>query len=186
MATKDSAYAAARAVFLTAAVALAGNVVAAGDAADRSKDASDLVTISGAVEHTLKLGVADLRAFMPQQVMEIPVASHTNTGTAKFASVRGVLLRDLLERAAVISNSHNDVKKMAIIAEATDGYKVVFSWNEVFNTSVGEGVIVFFERDGKPLDEGEGQIAMVSAKDIRTGPRHVKWLKAIEVRKVVD
>ena len=75
---------------------------------------------------------------------------------------------------------------MAIIATASDGYKVVFSWSEVFNSPLGEGVIVFFEKDGVPLADDEGRIAMVSTKDIRTGPRHVKWLQAIEVRKIAE
>ena len=47
-------------------------------------------------------------------------------------------------------------------------------------------MIVFYERDGLPLKDDEGRIAMVSAKDTRTGPRHVKWLNGIEVRKIVD
>ena len=77
-------------------------------------------------------------------------------------------------------------KKMAIIAGASDGYKVVFSWNEIFNSPIGDGVIVFFEKDGFPLADDEGRIALVSTKDLRTGPRHVKWLQSIEVRKIVD
>jgi len=73
-----------------------------------------------------------------------------------------------------------------VIASATDGYKVVFSWSEIFNSPVGEGVIVFFEKDGKPLADDEGRIALISSRDLRTGPRHVKWLSGIEVRKIVD
>ena len=34
------------------------------------------------------------------------------------------------------------------------------------------------------LGDDEGRIALISAKDIRTGPRHVKWLQSIEVRKI--
>jgi len=40
---------------------------------------------------------------------------------------KGGRLRDLLERAAVIPRDHNDVKKMAIIATASDGHAVVYS-----------------------------------------------------------
>jgi len=47
-------------------------------------------------------------------------------------------------------------------------------------------VIVYYEKNGKALDDNDGEIALISAKDIRTGPRHVKWLNGIEVRKLVD
>ena len=157
-----------------------------GEIADTAKFVTESITVSGAVKHPLKLGVDDLRKFLPQQPAEAPVICQSGSNSGKPENLNGVLLRDILERAAIISRSHNDVKKMAIIATASDDYKVVFSWSEVFNSPIGECVMVFFERDGQPLADDEGRIAMLSSKDTRTGPRHVKWLKAIEVRKIVD
>jgi hypothetical protein len=47
-------------------------------------------------------------------------------------------------------------------------------------------VLVVYERDGAPLPDDEGRIALVSLKDTRPGPRHVKWLQAVEVIRVAD
>lgn len=159
---------------------------AGGKVADPSKFVTHNITVSGAVEHKLSLKVEDLRQFPPQQVGEVPMICQSGANLGKLENLKGVLLKDILEKAAVVSHDHNDVKKTVIIAKASDGYKVVFSWSEIFNSPVGEGVIVFFEKDGKPLGDDEGRIAMVSTKDIRTGPRHVKWLQAIEVRKIAN
>ena len=52
----------------------------------------------------------------------------------------------------------------------------------MFNTEVGAGVLVVFERDGEPLAEPEGRIALVSTRDLRTGPRSVKGLARLDVR----
>lgn len=175
-----------RTVLVIAALAWSGQSFAAGAIADPSNYVTEKITVSGAVEHALILSVGDLRKFPPHQVGEVPVVCQSGADVGKLENLKGVLLRDILEKAAVISSSHNDVKKMAIIATASDGYKVVFSWSEVFNSPLGEGVIVFFEKDGVPLADDEGRIAMVSTKDIRTGPRHVKWLQAIEVRKIAE
>lgn len=60
------------------------------------------------------------------------------------------------------------------------------TWSELFNSPVGDGVLVYFEKDGVPLADNEGRIAMVSSKDLRPGPRHVKWLQSIEVRRGVE
>lgn len=128
------------------------------------------LTVTGAVAHPLKLGVNDLRQF--------PLQQQENRN--------GVTLRALLDRAQVISKNHNDVKKMVIIASASDGYAVVYSWSEIFNSPIGESVLIFFEKDGKALADDEGRIAMISTKDLRTGPRHVRWLKSIEIKKAVD
>ena len=157
-----------------------------GEIANPTEFVTESVAISGAVEHPLKLSVDDLRKFPPKKVGEVPMVCQSGANLGQLEHLKGVLLRDILEKAVVVSHNHNDVKKMAIIATASDGYKVVFSWTEVFNSPMGDGVIVFFEKDGKALGDDEGRIAMVSTKDTRTGPRHVKWLQGIEVRKIVD
>lgn len=147
---------------------------------------TEQIAVSGAVENKLSLSVEDLRKFPPQQVGELPLVCQSGADRGKLENFKGVLLRDILEKAKVIARGHNDVKKIAIIASASDGYKVVFSWSEVFNSPIGEGVLVFFEKNGLPLGDEQGRIAMVSTKDIRTGPRHVKWLQGIEVKKIAD
>jgi len=167
-------------------LAFAGHAFAATKVDDPAKYVTQAITVTGAVEQGLTLSVNDLRQFPPQQVGELPMVCQTGANVGKLENLKGVLLRDILEKAKVVSKEHNDVKKTIVIATASDGYKVVFSWSEVFNSPVGDGVTVFFEKDGKALGDDEGRIAMVSTKDIRSGPRHVKWLKELEVRKIVD
>lgn len=179
---KPMAYALLFALTLTGPLpALAG-----GKVADPSPFVTTTLTVSGAVAHVLKLNVADLRQFPPQQVGTVPLVCQTGANVGKLENFTGVRLRDILEKAEIQAPEHNDVKKMAIIAGASDGYKVVFSWSEVFNSPIGDGVMVFFEKDGQPLADDEGRIALISSQDTRTGPRHVKWLNTIEVRKIVE
>ena len=147
---------------------------------------SEKVRISGRVEQVFELSVAELRKFPPQQIGEIPVTCQSGANLGKIENLKGVLLRDILEEAKIVSRSHNDVKKIAIVASASDDYRVVFSWSEIFNSPLGDGIVVFYERNGLPLADDEGRIALISAKDTRTGPRHVKWLNGIEVRQIVD
>ena len=147
---------------------------------------SHALAVTGMVETPLTLTVADLRKLPPASGGEIAVTRHNGDKAETISSYRGVRLRDILDKAVLDAPGHNDVKKIAIIATATDGYAVVFSWGELYNAPAGEGVIVYYEKNGKALDDNDGEIALISAKDIRTGPRHVKWLKGIEVRKLVD
>jgi DMSO/TMAO reductase YedYZ molybdopterin-dependent catalytic subunit len=165
------------------AIALACNAPAFADAAAQPHVAATSVTVSGAVERPSTINVEDLRKRPEAQVVALQQPAREG---GKASTVRGVRLRDLLDDAKIVSRDHNTVKKLVVIASATDGYKVVFSWSELFNSPLGEQVLVLFERDGKPLDAEEGPLALISGKDLRTGPRHVKWLQAVEVRQVVD
>lgn len=169
---------------LVAAMLVAGGAQAApADASQAARFVTDHVNVMGAVAHPLSLDVAALRA-LPQSA--VTLERKTGEKADKTETYQGVLMCELLKQAAVNSADHDDVKKTVIIAAASDGYKVVFSWSEVCNSPLGGGIVVYFEKDGAPLPDAEGRIALISAQDTRTGPRHVKWLQTLDVRKIVD
>ena len=67
--------------------------------------------------------------------------------------------------------------------KANDGYTAVYSWNEIFNTVVGDAPYIVTEKDGKLASSMEEAILMISPKDFKTGRRHIKSLTTIEVRR---
>ncbi|RTL44238.1 MAG: sulfite oxidase-like oxidoreductase [Burkholderiales bacterium] len=142
---------------------------------------SQSLSIRGEVKTPLTVSVDDLKAFPADQIGSFTVTRKVD-GQERSSTVRGVRLSALVERAGLAPTGRHEWKHLAVIASATDGYRVAFSWPELINTEVGPGVLVVFERDGQPLDAGEGRIALVSARDVRAGPRHVKWLNTIELR----
>ena len=154
--------------------------------AQAAENTSEVLTVRGAVEHVLALSVDGLRAFPAQQIAELALTRQSGAEAGRLQNVRGVRLRDILDKAVLVTHDHNDVTKMIVVATATDGYRVVFSWSEIYNSPAGDGMIVYFEKDGKPLGGDEGRIAMVSGKDTKTGPRHVKWLQTLDVRLIAD
>jgi len=131
---------------------------------------STQVRVGGEVQHQLTLGVEDLR--------RRPSVQERGYG--------GVRLVDLLREADIRQDARHALRRTYVVATATDGFQAVFSWGELFNTPIGHGVIVAFERDGAPLRDGEGLITLVSLADERPGTRHVKWLARLEVRRVPD
>lgn len=144
---------------------------------------SQTLTVSGNVSKRLVLDVAALRSREPSQILAVPQGDKEGNPASM---VHGIRLRDLLEEARLVTQDQHTLRKTIVVARAADGYKVVFSWSELFNSLSGDSVLVLFERDGNPLAKDEGPIALISAKDLRTGPRHVRWLKEVEVRQVVD
>jgi DMSO/TMAO reductase YedYZ molybdopterin-dependent catalytic subunit len=167
--------------------AMPSAIAAPADASQAARFVTDRIGVTGAVAHPLTLDVAALKA-MPQSVvtLERKGADKGGDSVGRRETYKGVLMCELLTQAAVNSVDHNDVKKTVIVAAASDGYKVVFSWSEVCNSPLGSGIVVYYEKDGAPLPDTEGHIALISTQDTRTGPRHVKWLQALDVRKVVD
>jgi hypothetical protein len=95
---------------------------------------------------------------------------------------RGTLLRELILRAGLPVEPAGAFKRMVFIAVAHDGYAVTFSWHELFNTPVGDRVIVALECGDRPIGEEQGAPILFSGTDILPAPRHMKRLSRIIAR----
>jgi DMSO/TMAO reductase YedYZ molybdopterin-dependent catalytic subunit len=144
------------------------------------------LSVRGKVAHSLALSVADLARFPVQRVDDTRVVRGQGGASEAARHFSGCLLRDVLNAARLTEGDRHDLRRTIIVATASDGYKAVFSWAELFNTPVGDGVLVVYERDGAPLGDDEGRIALISLKDVRPGPRHVKWLATIDIVRVPE
>ena len=82
----------------------------------------------------------------------------------------GCLLRDVLDRAGLVETRRFDLRRSVVIATASDGYRAVFSWAELYLSPIGDGAMIVYERDGAALPDSEGPLALVSLKDTRPGP----------------
>jgi DMSO/TMAO reductase YedYZ molybdopterin-dependent catalytic subunit len=145
--------------------------------------------VKGNVEQPLTVTLEDLRRLPVQRMEDVRLVRDASIAGGAPELVRrytGCLLRDVLERAKPVEKQRMDLRKSAVVVTAADGYRVVFSWAEVFLSPIGEGALVVYERDGKPLPDNEGPLALVSLKDTRPGPRHVKWLSSVELRLLAD
>lgn len=141
--------------------------------------------IDGDVRQPLALNVALLRGFDAAAQRSVRVSREVN-GENRETSLRGVSLRALLERAVLAERDRLDWRKTVVVVTARDGYRVVFSWPELFNLEAGAAVMVAYERDGQALADSEGPLTVVAPSDLRSGPRSVKWLERIEVRVLRD
>lgn len=145
-----------------------------------AKPVDTVLEVKGLVEHPLSLSLDDLRALPQHLVVDRKLGSSPSE-----SKLKGVLLRDILDKAKLVERKPRDLRKTLIIARARDDYLALFTWVELYLFSTGEGVLVAVERDGAPLPPAEGPLALVSLHDERPGPRHVKWLQSIEAR-IVD
>lgn len=149
----------------------------------RAQPRSDRVELTGLVDRPLTLTVDSLRALPVQTGGPINIVSSAGEVRRTIPSFRGVLLRDLLDKARIRLPNPKEKGKYYVVARATDGYTAVFAHNELFNNPTGGQVFVLFEENGRPIAD-DGAFVLLTADDTVTGARHVKWLRQIEVRKV--
>ena len=166
-----------------AAVALVATALAGG--AEAQGPGPTTLAVRGNVENVLTLSIDDLKKLPVQRIEDVRVVRATGSQSTVPEVTRhytGCLLRDVLERAKPVERSRLDLRKSVVIVAASDGYRAIFSWAELYLSPIGDGALVVYERDGAALPADEGPLALVSLKDTRPGPRHVKWLQSIELR----
>jgi DMSO/TMAO reductase YedYZ molybdopterin-dependent catalytic subunit len=132
--------------------------------------------INGAVATPLVLTVADLKT-MPRKKLSV-----VNPHDKKTEAYEGVLLEELLRKAGVPQgeNLRGPIMASYILAEAADGYRVIFSLAELDSGIVDSEVIVADTMDGAPLGAKLGPFRLVAPHEKRPA-RWVRMLKSITV-----
>ena len=135
--------------------------------------------IGGAVSTPLVLTVADLKN-MPRKKLTV-----VNPHNKKTETYEGVLLEDLLHKAGVTQGENLRGAAMAtyVLAEAIDGYRVVFSLAELDSGILESEVIVADTLDGAALGAKEGPFKLVAPHEKRPA-RWVRMLKSITVVRI--
>lgn len=142
-----------------------------------------VLVLSGRFQRPLSIGLDQLRRYESMVATPFDLRCYTtNRFIRSVEPYRGVRLTTLIEEAGLPNRIPGEFKRTVFVAVGHDGYVVTFSWHELFNTPVGESVLVAYECGGRALDAQDGAPILFSGSDILPAPRHVKRLARIEAQ----
>jgi hypothetical protein len=154
--------------------------------AGRSQDSNlktDHFQITGLIKNDLQFTIPDILNFPLHQIGDVLITNHQGEPRGTASQLEGVRVIDLLQPIQLTEASPKRFSEFYFVFEAADGYKVVFSWNELFNSSVGQQVYLITSKAGKKMDLMEERILLLSPSDFKTGRRHIKGLSKITVKR---
>jgi len=133
--------------------------------------------ISGDVATPLTLSSSDFKS-MPRQTVKV-----FNPHEKKEEIYEGVAVRELLRRAGIPQNDklRGAAMTMYVVAEASDGYRVVYSLAELDSDFQDSEVMVADILNGSPLGEKQGPFKMVAPHDKRPA-RWIRMLRSLNVQ----
>lgn len=141
------------------------------------------LTIAGQVSSEKTFSLEDLAAQPAVRIKDVPITNHLGEKRGKARKMRGIPLKNLFAQVVFTSKMPKDLSELYLVCIASDGYRVVFSWNELFNSDTGNHTFIVVEKDGKKLADMPERILLLTASDHMTGRRFVKGLSRIEVRR---
>lgn len=139
------------------------------------------LTIATPDHQTTTLTFEQLTSFTVHSIDSLRIFNHAGKYRSTVKGIKGVQLKEVLSNTPLGDSSPKVLSEYYIVCIAADGYKVIFSWNELFNTSVGDSVLIVTDIKEVTDGEQENNLALLSAQDIATGRRYVKQLETIKI-----
>ena len=144
-------------------------------------ETTSTILVTGEVSKNMTITMEDILKSTSHSIGDLTVYNHLGERKSVQKGLKGVRLKDLLATMVIKSPGPRQLSEFYLTATASDGYKVVFSWNELFNSPTGDSTYLVSELDGVGIDKMEGSILLVCTTDRMTGRRNVKSVKEIRV-----
>jgi len=141
-------------------------------------------SITGQVKNGSVITMDSLNSYPVKTIGDIKVTDHLGTFKHEDDQLKGVLLKDILSHTVLAASSPKLYSRFYFACTGNDGYVVVYSWNELFNTEVGNHVFILMEKNGIKAAKMPESIQMTSTTDFKTGRRYLHNLDKIVVGEV--
>ncbi len=141
---------------------------------------TDQFLITGKVKLEKIFTLTDIKRFPIITLTDVNVSCSPKTEN-RVKEIKAVMLKNLLDSVSFQYEKSRMLNQYYFLFIAKDGYKMVFSFNEIYNTDIGKNLYLVTEIEGNPINEMGNSIMVLTTKDIKGGSRNMKWLSKIIV-----
>lgn len=142
--------------------------------------------VQGDIQHPYKITLDSISSRPAQSIGDLVITNHMGVTKNTAKELKGVLLKSLLANAELSVSNPKLFSEYYIVCVASDGYKVVFSWNELFNSPTGDHAYVVTSKDGNALAAMSDRILLAVTTDQKTGRRFLKGLSKVIFKRVSE
>lgn len=152
--------------------------------AQRGIKPTDTVYVTGKINTRMAYSINTLLQMTQSPIPDQVIYNHKGEPKDTLTGLKGIALKTLLHNIGLAYDKPKELNEFYFVFSASDGYRIVLSWNEIYNTETGNHFFILTEGEGKTLQNMEQRIAFISTGDLKSGRRYVKCLKTIEVKKL--
>lgn len=152
--------------------------------AQRTELPTDSFKICGKVKAERLISLAILDTFPETEIENQIIYNHRGEIKDTLKNMKGIPLKSILASTEFIYDKPKELNEFYFVFIAADGYKVVFSWNEIYNTDAGNHFYILTKINDQKVKDSSKRIAFMSTADLFSGRRYIKGLAEIRVEKV--
>jgi hypothetical protein len=139
-------------------------------------------SIVGLVEKNVVINMDSILNKPTQQIDSVIITNREAQKRSAMKNIKAVPLKQFLDNVKVTVGLPKLLNAYYLILEANDGFKVVYSWNEMFHSKSGEQLYIIVESDGKNIKDMADRISLLSLSDTNTGRRLLRGLMKITIK----
>lgn len=140
--------------------------------------------IKGAIKNEITISFSSLDSFTVTEIPDVIITNHLGEKRSEAKKMKGVLMKDILQKALINVESPKQLSEFYFVFQACDGYKIVYSWNEIFNTETGNHIFWVTEKNGSRGKDLKEKMLTITPTDFKTGRRYIKGLSSITINRV--
>ena len=137
---------------------------------------SKTITINGDVKNEVRFTLASLDSIPMVKLADLTITDHKGAYKSTLTKLEGLSLKYILKQVQIKMDKPKLLSEYYLVFTACDGYKVVYSWNEIFNSETGDHIYLVKEKNGESLSS-------VCTTDSMTGRRYVQGLSSITIKR---
>lgn len=152
--------------------------------AQREIEPSNSLLIEGEVINPITYVLSDFDTFQVQKLTDQIIYNHKGEIKDTILGMYGIPFKKILEPVRFRYSKPKELNEFYFLLEASDGYKVVISWNELYNTDIGNNFFLVVEKDGEKMVQMKERIVFLATADLKSGRRYIKGLSKVVVKRV--
>lgn len=145
---------------------------------------TDFFVLRGEIKNPQTITMAALTEFKAKDLNDVTNYNEKGEARATYRTVKGVLLKEVLQKVQLNTTNSKQLYAFYVECTATDGYKTVFTWNELMNTLNGENIFIVTSRDGKDIANLDDRIAILQLTEPGKGHLNIKGVQQITILSV--
>lgn len=143
---------------------------------------TDSILIYGKIIQPIIISLDDINRLPSITITDQIIYNQNGQIKDTLTELLGVPLKSVLSSIQFVHQKAKELNAFYFIFRSSDNYKAVFSWNEIYNTEIGDYIFIITKIDKQHYNEIDKRIFLISTKDLKTGRRNIKGLDRIEIR----
>lgn len=126
------------------------------------------------------ISIDQLDSLPAKSIGDISTLNHKGETKSIRKNVKGILLKDVLRQTTLNASKLKELFKFYFVLEATDHYKAVLSYNEIFNA---DNIFLITESNGVVIRQSNDRIEILSLNKPGAGHIYIKGLMKLIIKK---